>query len=1268
MDVNLDDDFIKYGRSRSERHRVTVNSSIDDSIFVEVQLKGGINITVIEDKNNNVTTRVIAEETNIVTRKHTLQDSPNELEDITNKINELISSNNVPLVDNIKELNVAQESVQKMLEINSSPHNIERLEYLLIILKTSIAEKTKENENIERILKLIDLVMEQLENPQKISQFDALVTIVKDIEKLVKTVHNKVIQEKVDAVLNEFNDLNEKRKSVIIPDNSKIDRLMELKELLDTESFTTMKLNKLENIYDEILDLQKDLRNSNYSSLVEKLENEALMLFQNVKLFDDIDRRMIADVDDIDLNDLNELEKNLLELLRKINNPIAIENIESKLTEMRDTLRTYYAMENNVEPHIALNHIEYVLNNTVVLGGVKTLIDIHLELTQYLKTATNEELKNQATKLLMKTEELIDDLEIAQRILDKVEQLLNQTYDEKAFENLQGHKSSLIGIMNTIKDQQLVITAKKMLFDIQRVVSELNTVKQIMNIRKAAIEIDESLDAEVVDNPIVIYRRIERMENEAKELSKSNISPIDKQNINGILDISTNLKLKLSEASSTLFKSIENLIKLINTLKTKNLPLMRKNYDKVVEKFESFNDTIRNEEIGGLEERLDMVHTDYYRIDKSLGNMQQKLSSFSSRRNLLSRTYPHPVDQKKANDILSKLDAAMNQPNVTENIMTIRKILLDIKHAEETLSQAKNILEHFNNLNENKLIDLMMVPEEEKELDNKNKKQYYIEYTDYTAQTNSTFIDYLEDTPTNLEDSAINESTGYMLHETDLRNFNTNESYSLLTNLMLGDESTAENTTTDVPVDITTENGDQITENITTDVPESITTENEDQSSESEDQSTENEDQSTENITTDASVGITTENEDQSTKNRRTDDLVAVTIDNEDEVSGDSINATESEGITTEITITNSSIVTTGSEEGENKGTADLVNIATESLLIDKLIKNSSKNEEPMIENATNVVMNITTDTENLEIADKSTEHKLEETVLIKLKTNESFSTSTDINIFYGNDTTPENTSIEISASSEDKVEENVTIGSLEVNTTGSESISTKKIINALPNDDTRKYESPIEISTEKAELENNLEHLKMKMTNPKFTDLEELQNDLVKTLDLPPSSDKDKLLIELLKIKAEIQERILKGTSISGEDSQDSFEIKKPIKEINNDLMKISDIKKTAKNYSTTINSNIIVNLKSINSTVFDSNLLENNVKALLEDSINVDETFARINETRTYLDEVRPEVNDDQQWIFEQLESYLFNVELDSLTSILIADIKTLLSNFNN
>ena len=167
------------------------------------------------------------------------------------------------------------------------------------------------------------------------------------------------------------------------------------------------------------------------------------------------------------------------------------------------------------------------------------------------------------------------------------------------------------------------------------------------------------------------------------------------------------------------------------------------------------------------------------------------------------------------------------------------------------------------------------------------------------------------------------------------------------------------------------------------------------------------------------------------------------------------------------------------------------------------------------------------------------------------------------------------------------------------------------------------------------------------------------------KILELTPSSDEEN------------NEEIQKLTSISDGDSltedrrkliknEESLEMKKPLNEINNDLMEISDIKKTAMNYSATINSNIIVNLKSINSTDFDTNLLENNVKALLEDSINVNETIARVYETRAYLEEIRSEVNDDQQWILQQLESYLFNVELDSLTSKLIADIKTLLSNF--
>ena len=1152
MDVNLDDDFIKYGRSRGERHRVTVNSSIDDSIYVEVQLKGGINITVIEDNNNNVTTRVIAEETNIVTRKHILKDSPNELEDITNIINELISLDDVPLRNNIKELEDAQEKVQIMLEMNTSPHNNERLEYLLIILKTSIAEKTKENENIERILKLIDLVMEQLENPQKISQFDVLVTIVKDIEKLVKTVHDKVIQEKVDVMLSKFNDLNGKRKSVMIPDNSNVDRLMELKVILDTESFTTMELNKLENIYDEILELQIHLRNSEYSILADKLENEALMLFQKIRLFDDIERRMIADINEIDLNDLNNLEYHLLALLRRINNPIAIKNIRSKLTEVRDILKTYYGMENNVEPHIALNHIEYVLNNTVVLGGVESLKDIHSELTKYLMTATNDKLRNQATKLLQKTKGMIDDLEIAQKIIDEVEQSLNQTYDEKAVKKLIGYKKSLIEIMNTTKDQKMVITVKKMLFDIQEVLTKFDTDRQIMNIRRAALEIDESLDAEVVENPIGIYKRIEGIEMKAKELRKSNISPMDKQKVDGILDVSRNLKLKLSEASSTLFKSIENLIKLINTLRTKNLPLMRKNYDQLVEKYESFNDTMRNEGIGGLEERLDMVNTDYYRIDKSLENIQQKLSTFSFRRMTSSITYPLPVDQKKALEILSKLDVSMNQPNVTENIMTIRKVLLDIKHADETLSQAKNILEHFNSFNENKVIDNAVVPEEMKELNNKKKMQNLPEYTDYLQETNSTFIDYLEDSVTKLNESAVDESTE---HKIDLT---TSE------HIILGDDETVESITIHVPVDITTENEEQSTEsevqttveNITTDALASI-------KAETEDQSTENEDQVTEIINSDESMSITTETEETTSENLITDSPVNITTESAEQVNIFTIETT----------------------------TDDLEDSIRKNLSFEELM-------------SLNTVMNITAEfvliedeyVENLNVTEKEFEASSISESSESLDSNESFSNETIM-------------SDEFSSSSENK-----TMSSLEDLTTWSD--------------------SPIEILTEKI-------------------------------LELTPSSDEEN------------NEEIQKLTSISDGDSltedrrkliknEESLEMKKPLNEINNDLMEISDIKKTAMNYSATINSNIIVNLKSINSTDFDTNLLENNVKALLEDSINVNETIARVYETRAYLEEIRSEVNDDQQWILQQLESYLFNVELDSLTSKLIADIKTLLSNF--
>ena len=226
-----------------------------------------------------------------------------------------------------------------------------------------------------------------------------------------------------------------------------------------------------------------------------------------------------------------------------------------------------------------------------------------------------------------------------------------------------------------------------------------------------------------------------------------------------------------------------------------------------------------------------------------------------------------------------------------------------------------------------------------------------------------------------------------------------------------------------------------------------------------------------------------------------------------------------------------------------------------------------------------------------------------------------------------------------------------------------------------------KEYLAIMENSSLKTGVEKKLEDVKRKMLNPKFTDLEELQNNIDKTRELPRSADKDKLLKEFFKIKAEIQKRMTKTSSLklfpffdedslnetSSDEDMEFFFLKTPIKEIKNDLMKISDIKKSAANHSATINNNIIVNLKSINSTFIDSNLLENNLKFLLDDSIDGNETISRIDETRKHLEQLKPEVDDDQQWILEQFEGYLLNVELDSLTSKLISDIKTFLSNFN-
>ncbi|CAO1404807.1 unnamed protein product [Diamesa serratosioi] len=1157
-----------------------------------------------------------------------LQDPPDEVQEITNKINDLISSRNLSLEDRIKELKNAQESVENMMENNTSPSNIERLRYLLPILKNSIAEKTIEKENIARLLKLIDLVMEQLENPQfNISESDALLTIVKDIENLAKTVSNKEVEKKVDAVLDQFYDYS-MRRSVNITDDRKVDRLIELQELLDKKSFTTAELNELEKIYDEVTKLQKHLKNSNASSLADELENESLLLINTVKIFDDIDRKMTADDDKIDLMDLNDLEKMLLELLIKIKNPIAIDNIKSKLTEMRDKLRTHYDIENNVQPYIALNNIEDILNNTVVIGGIETLIDIEHELTQYLKNATEDGFYDKTTKLLTKTTQLIEDFGIAQIILDEVDQLLKQSCKETTVNSLIGYRNRLIEIMDTIKDQWMIITAKHSLFEIQNVVSKCSTEIQIVSMKKTALEIGESLLEDGVEEPIEIYRRIEGMTNKALALRKSKISPVYEKDVDDILDVSNKLKKKLSMASSELHKNMGVLLKLINTLKKKNLRIMRSSYDKVTEKFESFNDTrIEEVETGGLEERLKIVSTDYYRIEKSLENILQHLSSFNFSRKQLLITYPLPMDQKTANEILSKLETSINQPNVTDKIMTTKKILIDIEHAEETLNQAKKILEFLIHSNENKFINDITVPEEEKEpiimqlMEDEN-----INGTDVIGKE--------------LPVSPMNKSSEHKIEESE-----TEKLISLLTipaitkkaiinfdhmNIItLMDNKTLDKTTIDVPkgsltnieepfkdiknnidrLNITAASVNSTTENIANDT--------------SMDSSASREDEVTENIINYVPLNIPNESDDTITPNI----IIGVPMDNLTK-DDDAVKENSNDDISLELTTAS-------------------VNQTTENSIIDTSMESLRKNVES--KNTSNddildIAGLVDDETENA-----FNENFMDNLVSIEDLTSENIFIDIPMNFTTKNeDTTTENKTNDYSSDNSASSEENIT-------TTESEGETTENLINVFPMDNTDIGENPMDISTEreystvmefssiKAGIEKNLDDVKRKMSNPNT------------------------------------KANPLKGSSLSDEDSLDEdhttsnedkelFELKKPIEEINNDLKKINDIKKSAANHSATINSNIIVNLKSINSTFIDSNLLEDNLKSLLEDSINVNETISRIDETRKYLDELRLEVNDDQQWILEQLEGYLLNVELDSLTSKLIADIKTFLSNFNN
>lgn len=665
--VNLDSnvDTVPGSKVSENMHSIFVNSTYDDSMQVNVHLKGQINITIIKDHKDNAGAG--------------MKPTKTEIDKIEQMTNDLVNDKTKNSKDAIER---AQDIIERLKNVgNSDDDNSNRVKQLMSIVILFRHNLMLEMENETKLLRLVTTFKREINTRKfKLTALQELKNVSNEIQTLMKTVKSRKIQTTARNALKFYEySLNDATVGEV---RNAVSMIKNMENKIRVFNYSLEDPTTLNAQYSETLQLLEVLNGTQHYQKAIELRESILNITNHMKTIKILDsnyknmtyiehQQAIEKLKNIAETTKNFEVKNLAEqLLSKIHHENADKKVKKYLANLSEKLAVRGALK-----VIALHRVAYKM---------------------HFYKKLNDSIGKEATIILNRINEIVEESSKASAILDKIEHKLKAPSNKDELNQLEAHREKLTDVANSIYDLSIAENAKSLIEAIDKLVMEFKVGREIDNITSELNRLNQSLESNESDNSIKMeIKHLSELENSAVEIDKNVATQEKHDNIKVIMNNISSMKRRLPFKTAKIAQRNEAkiLIKIINGFLEGCLPTMR---DQIVNATEDFGELLENDverfDVSGLKRRLNIVRSEQNYVKGQFESIRNKLMNFQFTAIEQNQT----MIFNSTTDARLKVESLKNLLNYKRTARLVRKaikIIQDLEHADETLKQAFKMLD-----------------------------------------------------------------------------------------------------------------------------------------------------------------------------------------------------------------------------------------------------------------------------------------------------------------------------------------------------------------------------------------------------------------------------------------------------------------------------------------------------------------------------------------------------------------------------------------------
>lgn len=664
----------------SKVNRLIINSTYDDSIFIQTFLKKGANVTVIQDGKSVVE----VEKTVPASKKLAM------LEQSAKKI---MSQQSCNVTQSSSEARKLLEAIRTMQQSSTDKSVLGRLSKIAAAL-ISHCENIQTSDDDKKLREMVNALEsslnvtqannkppDNLENLDKISEMTrALAIRTGDVG--LRNYALKIVQA-FEIAMEPFRtkpDLSEK--------------LDQLVTSIREDYFVVENATVLNGYLDQLNELQTNLRTP--ENLTLSLKREIVNLTEAINTIDTVEDVLEADPEQFEKLFANKTTGLLMAQLRKISkstrNKIMQIEADEILSELEIRIEFFSESQKKSSNFMqVLDAINRTLVNYNGLAGRDGLHMIRDKINSVLRSNPNRSVTAKAMALLSNVKSLHKKIDDVLKVFAVIEKKIRVPKNSKEARALEKAISQIKLIVEKVPDPTVASRAMEIIGGIEKFLNSYKFQNQMKKIEEALSNMNESLAiAETEEEVDKDRKELKKIESSVMRMKK--LTPVQQNNVTKMLLKIQGIKrsIPVRPVNTALKHEAREFLRIMNGFMESVMPEIKKKLAKIKKSCDllsKFNGT----DLGGLKDRIQIVSKDHRRILSGLKSIQvglRKLGLHESNFNatLKFKNFDDTVDR------LFELERLLEDPATNDLLKKAFTMVQEVLHANDTLKQLQRMI------------------------------------------------------------------------------------------------------------------------------------------------------------------------------------------------------------------------------------------------------------------------------------------------------------------------------------------------------------------------------------------------------------------------------------------------------------------------------------------------------------------------------------------------------------------------------------------------